>query len=352
MSKLLKQKIHRPNPLIFNNIHLISKIKVSPCKPTVIYFSNNNQITSTCLKCPNTPCYKFSNSELSLKALSDFSYDRSKLVCPVDAISIDAKEYTPVINAEKCIGCGLCSYRCPVKAIYIYNNSAILKNINFKNDINFYECNDIDIFYSNLQLLSKVSFEGSIIYESDSTLNNLYNNISKINKKNPNLPNNLVKSILLSLGTTYNSTRTGDNNFRMDGIMGNSKKLGVCEIEFGNDLLNSPRNILDDIAVICSRYSKILSDIYPLIVSLELPNTRSEYWRVIQDIKNILGIEINSISIGSLFILMWNLKKINITTLNFYSDCNNLSTRKYVETILNRKVNISQGFKSILEVNK
>ncbi|WP_252225478.1 4Fe-4S binding protein [Clostridium sp. ZBS2] len=352
MSKLLKQNITRSNPLFLKNVNLISKIKVSPSKPSIIYFENGNCVNSSCLKCPNTPCYQFSDSELSLKALSDFSYDRSKIVCPVDAISIDTKKYTPIINKEKCISCGLCSYRCPIKAIYIDNNSAVLNNTISKDDNKFYKDIDIDEFYDNFQNLFKITFEGVIICESDLALGNLYDNISKINKKNPSLPNNLVRNVLLSLGTTYNSTRIGDNNFRMDGIMGNSEKLGVCEIEFGNDLLNSPRNILDDIAVICSRYSKHYSDIYPLIISLELPNTRSEYWRVIQDIKNVLNIEINSISIGALFLLIWNLKKINLITLSFYSDCNNLSIRQYIENILDKNINLTQGFKSVLEVNK
>ena len=183
-------------------------------------------------------------------------------------------------------------------------------------------------------------------------MSKIYKDISNLNKMDSNLPNLLVRNILLTLGTIYNSSKIGDNNFRMDGLLRNHSQLGVCEIEFGSDLLNSPRNILDDIAVISSRYSNNHHTLYPLIISLEFPNTRSEYWRVIQDIKQVLNIKINSISLGALLLLLWNLQKIDILAYDFYADCHNLTIREVMKSILNRNINLSIGCNSILEVNK
>lgn len=352
MYKILNQKINRPNPLSLKNIENLTEINIYPLKPGKLVFKNNFEATSYCLKCPNTPCHTYSESELISKSLPEFSYDRNTLVCPTNAISIHESEYYPVIDKNKCINCGICAHRCPIGAIYMSENSACI-NYTLTDDILDSYCEvDEDSFYSNLSILKFTNKNGILFIDNDTNLNKVYDSISKLNKSNPNLPNLLTRNILLSLGTSFNLRRPGDVNLRMDAILGNNSLLGTCEIEFGNDILNSPRNILDNIAVICARYSKNYDSIYPLIVSLELPNTRSEYWRVIQDIKNVFGISINSISIGALLILLWNLKYIDITNCNLYADCDNLSIRNYIEDIINKPINISSGFRSILEVNK
>ena len=352
MYNVLKQKKLQVNPLSISSINSINKIKVVPTKPATIHFNDGSSIISSCLKCPNTPCYNFSKSELKLKALPDCAYNPNNITCPTNAISIDKDTAFPVIDSNKCIGCGICAFRCPTKAIYIDNGLAIVNKKVSEKDTAHYTTISTDEFNSSLNIINSLKSEGSLVSESDLIMNNIYKDILSLNRLDSNLPNTFVRNILLSLGTTYNSSKTGDNNFRMDGLLGNSSHLGVCEIEFGNDLLNSPRNILDDIAVICSRYSKDCNTLYPLIVSLELPNTRSEYWRVIQDINKVLNIKINSLSLGALLLLLWNLQKIDILTHNFYADCNNLSIRKSIELILNKNINLSIGCNSILEVNK
>jgi hypothetical protein len=69
-------------------------------------------------------------------------------------------------------------------------------------------------------------------------------------------------------------------------------------------------------------------------VSLEFPNIRTEYWRVIKDIKDVLGIKINSISLGALILLTWSFKKFPIGTADFYADVENPSIISTVEKIL------------------
>lgn len=353
MYKILNQKINRPNPLSLKNIENLTEINIYPLKPGKLVFKDNFETTSYCLRCPNTPCHSFSQSELDSKSLPQFSYDRNTSVCPTNAIHIHKSEYYPVIDKDKCINCGICSHRCPIGAIYMSEVSACVNyDLNNSNIDSYYEV-DNNTFYNNLNILKSINKNGILFIDNDSNLNKICDNILKEIKSNSNLPNLLTRNILLSLGTSFNLRRPGDVNLRMDAILGNDiKSLGTCEIEFGNDILNSPRNILDNIAIVCSRYSKNYDNIYPLIVSLELPNTRSEYWRVVQDIKNVFGIEINSISIGALLILLWNLEHFDITNYNLYADCDNLSIRNYIEDIINRPINISNGFRSILEINK
>ncbi|AEF96914.1 4Fe-4S dicluster domain-containing protein [Methanotorris igneus] len=49
-----------------------------------------------CMQCETPPC---------------------KEICPVDAIYL--KENIPIVNKEKCIGCGMCAIACPIGAIFV-----------------------------------------------------------------------------------------------------------------------------------------------------------------------------------------------------------------------------------------
>ena len=49
--------------------------------------------------------------------LGAFPSDPSCDVCPTDAINWDATGEMPTIEAESCIGCGLCAVNCPYGAI-------------------------------------------------------------------------------------------------------------------------------------------------------------------------------------------------------------------------------------------
>ena len=66
-------------------------------------FGNHRLIAETCLQCPHPiPC-----------ATS----------CPQQAIGVDAKTGARVIDKKKCVGCGICEFRCPVPkqaAIRVY----------------------------------------------------------------------------------------------------------------------------------------------------------------------------------------------------------------------------------------
>ena len=129
----------------------------------------------------------------------------------------------------------------------------------------------------------------------------------------------------------------------------------VCpvEVEFTQAVVDAPRNVLDDLAVLIGRYKREKEKLNGLVVALSLPNRRSEYFQVIEDIANVLGIKIGSVTIGALLLLSWNRKTLgkDATDLPFAAAASP-SVRKSVERLLGRPARLTLGCASVLETLK
>lgn len=77
-----------------------------------------------------------------------------------------------------------------------------------------------------------------------------------------------------------------------------------------------------------------------------------EYIQVIKDIHRVLDLKIQTISLGALLLLVWNVAAVNFLSREFYVDFDNLSIRGITEFRLNRHVLLSEGKLGILEPEK
>jgi len=99
---------------------------------------------------------------------------------------------------------------------------------------------------------------------------------------------------------------------RIDAVgFSRSERPFAAEIETGAGVLDSPRALLEDVAVLHSRYGYAVDGIDPVSIILSLPNARSEYYQVIRDIEKVLGIRCRTVTIGALVALMWNCAKLD-----------------------------------------
>lgn len=237
-----------------------------------------NSLTINCSSCSEKKCLRFLHNELEtpdfIKDFPSASYDK---VCLADAISFEKGNI--LIKKDKCINCGLCAYRCNQKKI---------KMKEIKPEI------------------------------TDSAISELFRNISKLKRKDQNFPNLIVRNLLITLGYKASMLKKGVISIRTDLV--GSDFIG--EIEFGEDILETPRSILDDVAVLKSRYNVDFDKIKTLIFIDKLPHIRSEIWEVIGDIKKITGIQIETITLLYLFLRIWDEKKYLTDNgkYNFYID--------------------------------
>lgn len=169
------------------------------------------------------------------------------------------------------------------------------------------------------------------------------------------IPNILVRNLIIALNHKCAISRTGDVYTRMDALYSSNLPpicKGVVEVEFGRDTLEASRGVLDDIAVMHSRNNLNKNENAALVVCLSFPNKRQGYFQVIKDINRVLGLKIQTISLGALLLLVWNGAQVNFLSREFYVDFDNLSIRNITEFRLNRHVNLSEGKLGILEPEK
>lgn len=279
--------------------------------PAVIHLSNGAKTVGSCLRCPFPPCQLYGADELLNDYFEEFPADTSTKVCPTDALQIDTNSGIPIIITDKCICCGLCVARCPVQAITLSEKGAQVndsQNEIFRltgKPVNEAQVRAITHQYQSIPINGQIA-------DADFVAKVYGHIMDTAIQSSAQFPNLLVRNLMLSLNVPFHIRRLGDTNMRIDSVFKSGEnRLGVAEIEYSDGaILDAPRDTLDDCAVLHARYHIPLNTIDPLIVSSRFPNKRSEYWQVIKDIYEVLGIRIASITVGALLILMWTNQKL------------------------------------------
>lgn len=145
----------------------------------------------------------------------------------------------------------------------------------------------------------------------------------------------IIIRILDRFGYNTHLPRKGNVNERFDMFSENSDGYKIIiEIEIPSvAILDAPRNQLDNIAVFNSRRGHDINDLIPIVICWDLPNKRSDYWNVIDDIFKVTNIKIQTISLLSLAVIYWSDHKLDIKSDYFYLS-NNQNELEYVLDIL------------------
>lgn len=269
--------------------------------PTVI-LSDGRSGDGSCLGCYDTPCIEKPPSEsVVATALESFPGDPSNAVCPTDAITWNQARQIVQVDPGACIGCGLCVVRCPYGALYLE-----------KDDAATVLTQDPNRMLISADLKPSASSHptplrrGRLGASTSVSLAKLPASISALSNASV-----FVRNVLHELGVRCRTRRRGDTNVRIDAVaVLDDGLVGVLEMEFTGAVLDSPRALLEDIAILHTRYVMPIGEICPISVVLALPNVRSEYYQVIEDIDRVLGIRCRTVTVGALVLLLWNLGRI------------------------------------------
>lgn len=318
-------------------------------KPAELVSTDFSSKCAGCLRCVNPRCMYFSPDDISCGEVADFPNDSNKSVCPVNAIKWDRNSGHPIVDNGLCFGCGLCMKRCPVGAMY-YSDGKILINtkmttIEEKVPLNR---NNIALQEKQIKLMSNERKWGCYIREgSGEAIRSTYEKLERLNSNYHNL---VARNLLIGLGCRSAMRRIGDVYTRMDAVYSSKDgAFGAVEVEFGRDTLDASRGILDDMAVLNTRYGIDKNQETPLVICLQLPNARQGYWQVVKDIHNVEKVKINTVSIGALLLLLWNNVELDMAESPFYADYDRMEIRTKLEYILDEEFDLPIRDLGILE---
>ncbi|MEK7232277.1 MAG: hypothetical protein AAB268_00555 [Elusimicrobiota bacterium] len=322
--------------------------------PSRIKFKGGIEVAGSCIHCPDTPCMRYTAEDKTSAALAAFPADTTPDVCPTNAMELDERTGVPMISAPSCITCGLCVVRCPVSAITLTTKGAVVNdrpNEGFVLSTRAVEKKNTDEI---ARVFAKAAVKGTIVERGENFLEAIYEHLTHPPRGiSAQFPNLLVRNLMRALGISWEMRRHGDTNVRMDAAF-HSTSVGTAEVEFSEGAtLDSPRSILDSCAVLVSRHKGKLEEITPAIVTLSFPNARSEYWRVVKDVQEILGIRIQSLTVGALLLLVWERHKLKLGgVVSFYADADNQSIATGLSATLGRTPEDGKGYRGWLKAAK
>lgn len=321
-------------------------------RPATLGYEDGTTSLACCIECINPSCMLFSDEEVEYHGLDEFAYDMTRAVCPSAAIQWDDSLEHPSIDPERCINCGLCMKRCPVGAIYHDTGTRVATLPN--GHLASVPLNGGNVARQERLIadLWRVDRTGILVHETDERMEMVYAGIrSRLASGDDVL---LVRNLFLSLNCSCAMRRVGDVYTRMDAVYSTNRgdSFGAIEVEFGPDTLDASRAVLDDIAVLFARYGIQKEHNDAVVVCLRLPNARQGYWQVIRDVRNVAGIRINTVSLGALLLLLWNMETFNVNETSYYADYDDKSIRRRVEQQIGRPVALSSRAQGVLEPRK
>ena len=160
-----------------------------------------------------------------------------------------------MISTDICIGCGLCITRCNYGAINLNNEFKAEITVNNSDNYRWDRKFDKSEYEERNKIYSKLDHKIPLVMLSDRYLDSFYENLFRNVKSKNGFDNLFVRNLLINLGLNTKVRSIVNNDIRFDLLAPYKGNIVLGEVGlYGLDILEGPRAILDDIAVLCSRY--------------------------------------------------------------------------------------------------
>lgn len=255
----------------------------------------------SCIHCADAPCLRFTLADIESASYA-MTFDRNPAVCPFGAIQFDRESGTPKIG-DGCCGCGLCVGRCPVGAIAIKGGRATVAS---EGDGILVADDEADHLASRNRIAQLVygSIESNRVdwparrLAVEATLAAVDHSTGR------GTMGLLVRNLLLVAGVPAKLGVQGDTNSRLDLTFDMDGYTALAELEQNPDLLDSTRRLLADVATARARHGLVADSILPVIVCRALPNKRTDFYRLADDARGVLGLTIVTLPLATLLLLV------------------------------------------------
>lgn len=266
-------------------------IDISFDKTSFVLFSESP--IAACWKCDDSPCIKKSElvspSDMLIKGSNVPDYS----VCPTKSISQNSAGEIVVVSST-CTGCGLCINACPVNALSL-NSKMLPITKNSKLEPVGLDFVKMRSDRSRGIRIEEIPIHSTLIASSLKSIKRLLE--LDLEGKSVQI---LVRNIFSKSGFKCRIRIEGDTNDAFELVAEISQSAYPIEIAIGGDTLDSTRRILSGCASLISKNIVQIEDLKPILIVDELPNSRSDVYRVIEDMHRYLGLDLKIIPLSIL----------------------------------------------------
>ena len=259
-----------------------------------------------CWRCPDSPCVRFSQAELTREVSLPSPLNPEVRVCPTDALSRSGD--SPVVDVSKCIGCGLCVVRCPVGATHLDADTALPI---FAPPVSGALVPEPAFSRARALAGKSIHWEIAPFANADEVLTQL-KRASSIPSTNQQLAFRLlVRNAFLASGDAARLSITGDTSAWAEVAAGMAQEislplkdqlLAAVQIEPGDVGLDALRRLMSGVARAIARHGVEKSSLVPIVVVTAQPNSRTDYYRLVSDASQFLNLTIRTIPLATLLL--------------------------------------------------
>jgi hypothetical protein len=110
----------------------------------------------------------------------------------------------------------------------------------------------------------------------------------------------MARNALLTAGLAAQLSKVGDNHSRIELTFSDGSLLGLAELEPGEDPLDALRRLLADLAHAIATGNADAQLVRPTVVCGRLPNARTDVYKVLLDIDDVLGFPVAIVPLAAL----------------------------------------------------
>lgn len=253
----------------------------------------------SCWKCDDTPCIKITSpfTPSSMKLFGSSSPDTN--VCPSSALTRNSSGEIEVIDSS-CSGCGLCILSCPVNALVLDERSL---------PVTMYS--DLDRSHTEFNKMrqnrANQIARDSIQIDSDLVLDAIVAASALIGRDSDGKGLKIFTRNLFFLNSYKSRIRIeGDNNDSFELVAEKNRVTYPIEIAGAGDTLDSTRRIMSGCATLLAKKNFSLNELRPILIVDEMPNSRSDIYRILDDMSRYLGLKLKMVPVSALVVLAYS----------------------------------------------